>query len=70
MGIDCRELRKEGGCVREQDGWIKLTKGKWILVQPSKITANQCEFIFDWHVQNRRNLSEFMDLTEDFWEDM
>jgi hypothetical protein len=48
------------GCPVEDTGWIKLAKGEWIIPSPGRITRSQVDFIFDWHLQRRLEMSDLL----------
>ncbi|MDD2708942.1 MAG: hypothetical protein PHV34_13230 [Verrucomicrobiae bacterium] len=50
----------KNGCALENQGWFKLTNGKWIFLFPFKLTKKQCDYIFDWHIHNEQPLDEFI----------
>jgi hypothetical protein len=52
-------------CHLDLSGWIKLTKGEWIIARPSKMTQRQYDFIYDWHVRNGRDLTAFRKIAQD-----
>jgi hypothetical protein len=63
---ECNRTLSNPGCILDELGWFKLSKGAWIIFLPYKATQHQIDYVWDWYLANQREPDDLVKLLREF----